>query len=146
MSERPAPGALTPEAVDEFVGRVFPSTPVQGYGCDAIGEGFAVARWRHDPAVLRPGGLISGPTQFATADLALWYLSFTVLGLAPMAVTSDLQITFLRPARGGDLLARAELLRAGASRITGRVLLWIDGAPDRPVSHATGNYAVLSGA
>jgi uncharacterized protein (TIGR00369 family) len=145
MSEPgPPKNALTPAAVDEFVARVFPSTAAQGYGCAEIGVGYAVARWTHDAGALRPGGLISGPTQFGAADLALWYLSFTVLGLVPMAVTSDLQITFLRPARGGDLIARAELLRAGRSRITGRVLLWIDGAPDRPVSHATGNYAVLS--
>jgi len=134
---------LTPAEVDEFVARVYPATPGLGYRCDAIGPGFAVARWSHDPRALRPGELISGPTQFGAADLALWYLSFTVLGLAPMAVTSDLHISFLRPARGGDLLARAELLRAGKTRITGRVLLWIDGAEDRPVAHATGNYAVL---
>ncbi len=136
--------ALTPLEVDEFVAAHYPATSVQGFRCDSIGEGFATTRWLHDPEQLRPGGLISGPTQFAAADLALWFLSFTLLGLAPMAVTSDLHIVFLRPARGGDLLARAELLRAGKSRISGRVLAWVDGAPDRPVSHATGAYARLA--
>jgi uncharacterized protein (TIGR00369 family) len=136
---------LTPAAVDAFIASVFPAA-ARTHACDSIGPGVAVARWRYDAAELRPGGLISGPTQFATADLALWYVSFTVLGLAPMAVTSDLQIAFLRPATGGDLLARAELLRAGKTRITGRVLLWIEGREDRPVAHATGSYAKLVGA
>jgi len=135
---------LTPKEIDDFVAASYPATASQGFRCDAVGEGFAVVRWQHDPAVLRPGGLISGPTQFTAADLALWYLSFTVLGLAAMALTSDLHIVFLRPARGGDLVARAELLRAGKSRISGRVLAWVDGAPDRPVSHATGAYALLA--
>lgn len=134
---------LSPEAVNEFVGRLYPATAPQGFRCEAIGAGHAVARWTHDPTSLRPGGLISGPTQFAAADLALWYLSFTIVGLEAMAVTADLQITFLRPAAGGDLLARAELLRAGKSRISGRVLLWIEGTEDRPVSHATGSYSLL---
>lgn len=142
MSRPPATAPLDPAAVDAFVASVFPAA-ARGFRCDAIGEGFAVARWTHDPAELRPGGLISGPTQFAAADLALWFLSFTVLGLAPMAVTADLHITFLRPALGGDLLARAELLRAGKTRLSGRVTAWIDGAADRPVSHAVGSYSLL---
>jgi uncharacterized protein (TIGR00369 family) len=134
---------LTAGEVDRFVAIEYPSVHGSGYRCEDIGDGFAVARWHYDPSVLRPGGLISGPTQFTLADLALWYLSFTIVGLKPMAVTSDVHITFLRPAKGGDLLARAELLRAGKSRISGQVRTWVDGAPGRPVSHAVGAYGVL---
>ncbi len=133
---------LEPSEVDAFVAQVFPSAAAD-YRCEAIAEGTATARWKYNEARLRPGNLISGPTQFATADLALWYMSFSVLGLEPMAVTSDMQITFLRPASGGDLLARAELLRAGKTRLCGRVLLWVEGDEERPVAHVTGNYAIL---
>jgi len=133
----------TPEQVNAFVAEVYPSAYADGHRCEEMAPGRAVARWLHDPATLRPGGLISGPTQFALADLVLWHLSFTVLGLAPMAVTSDLHITFLRPATGGDLIARADLLRAGKTRIVGDVKLWVDGAPDRLVAHAIGSYARL---
>jgi uncharacterized protein (TIGR00369 family) len=59
-----------------------------------------------------------------------------------MAVTSDLAITFLRPASGGDLVAEAMLLRAGRMRISGRVEIRVDG-DDRLVAHASGSYAVL---
>lgn len=136
---------LTPGDVDAFVAEHYPSAHAQGLRCEELGDGYAVARWHYDGGTLRPGQLISGPTQFALADTALWFLAFTELGLAPMAVTSDLNIAFLRPAAGGDLLARADLLRAGKSRITGRVTIWVEGEEGRPVSHATGSYAVLGG-
>ncbi len=135
---------LTAEDVNRFVIEQYPASFSDGFRCVDLGEGFAIARWHHDASTLRPGALISGPTQFALADSALWYLSFTVVGLQPMAVTSDLHIVFLRPAAGGDLWARAELLRAGRTRISGRVNVWVDGAEHRPVAHATGAYSVLS--
>lgn len=135
---------LKPEGVNAFIAAEYPSSFTAGYRADDLGAGFARVRWLYDGATLRPGGFISGPTQFTAADMALWVLSFTVLGLQPMAVTSDVHITFLRPAVGGDLLAHAELLRAGKSRISGQVRIWVDGAEDRPVSHAVGGYAVLT--
>jgi uncharacterized protein (TIGR00369 family) len=133
----------TPEAVNEFFARELPSAYAGGHRCVETGPGLAVARWRYDAAALRPGGFISGPTQFMLADVAFWFLTFTVLGLAPMAVTSELYISFLRPAVGGDLVARAELLRAGKTKISGTVRIWVDGAPDRPVAHVTGSYVQL---
>jgi uncharacterized protein (TIGR00369 family) len=135
----------TPEAINEFVAREFPSAHGTGSRCVEIGRDHAVARWTYDPGMLRPGGFISGPLQFALADTALWFMTFTVLGLAPMAVTSEINIQFLRPAVGGDLVARAELLRAGKHKITGAVRLWIDGSQDRPVAHAVGSYMLIGG-
>lgn len=147
MTEVPRPThgqtpSLTPSEINDFVAVQYPAASGR-YRSVEIGEGYAVARWAHDPALDRPGGLISGPTQFTLCDTVLWHLSFTVVGLRAMAVTSDLHITFLRPARGGDLLARAELIRAGRSRITGDVIVWVDGERDRPVAHAVGSYALL---
>lgn len=133
----------TVSQVNQLVAETFPAASRDGYRCIDIGEGFAVARWTHDRELDRPGGLISGPTQFTICDTALWYLSFTIVGLEPMAVTSDLHITFLRPAIGGDLLARADLVRSGKSRIFGQVRVWVDGDESRPVAHATGSYAKL---
>lgn len=131
---------ISPAEVDAFIAEHYPAMAASGVRCEEISEGLAVARWRHNPEALRPGNLISGPTQFELADAALWMLAFTVVGLEAMAVTMDLHITFLRPATGGDLLARAELLSAGRTRISGEVRLWVDG-DDRGVSHAVGSYA-----
>ena len=135
----------TPAEVNRFVAEEFPAAFADGYRCEETADGMAVARWLFDDSTLRPGGLIAGPTQFALADISLWFLAFTVLGLSPMAVTSNITIDFLRPAVGGDLLARATRLRAGKTRISGRVDVWVEGAADRIVAHATGGYALLEG-
>ncbi len=133
----------TVDEVNRLVAEVYPAASADGFRCVDIGDGFAVARWTYDPALDRPGGFISGPTQFTICDSALWYLSFTIVGLQPMAVTADLNMTFLRPAVGGDLVARAVLIRAGRARIFGDVRVWVDGAEERQVAHATGSYALL---
>ena len=135
------PDRLSPADVDRLVSQGFPAAYAGGYRCEEMGEGWATARWTYDPDTLRPGGYISGPTLFGLADLAFWFATFTVLGPAPMAVTSDLSISFLRPALGGDVLGRAELLRVGKTRLYGEVRLWVDGAADRLVAHATGSYS-----
>lgn len=138
-----APTSIGPDAINEFFLREFPHAHGSGIRCVEVGDRHVVSRWSYDPTTLRPGGFISGPTQFALADTALWFLTFTVLGLAPMAVTSEMQIHFLRPAAGADLYARGDLLRAGKHKITGTVRLWVDGAPDKPVSFVTGSYMQL---
>ena len=130
---------LTPEQVNAFIRDAYPSA-AEIYRCEDLAAKQAVARWPFDPDQNRPGGLISGPVQFGLADVAFWFATFTVLGLAPMAVTSELGIRFLRPASGGDLMARAEILRSGRSGLVGDVRLWVDGAPDRLVAVAHGTY------
>jgi uncharacterized protein (TIGR00369 family) len=134
----------TADEINAFFIREFPAAHASGNRCMETGPGFVVSRWTYDRTTLRPGGFISGPTQFALADTGLWFLSFTVLGLAPMAVTSEINIAFLRPAVGGDLWARAEMLHAGKHKIVGTVRLWVDGAPDKPVSHAVGSYMQIA--
>lgn len=108
-----------------------------------IGRDFALVRRDIDPAAARPGGLVSGPAQFAMADAALWYLSFGVLDrIELMALTSDMDISFLRPASGEVLWARAELLSAGSRKIVGAVRVWCDDREAAPCAVAKGTYVL----
>jgi uncharacterized protein (TIGR00369 family) len=132
---------LTPDQVNEFVAEVYPSSFADGTRCVELGDGMALVRWPYQAAELRPGGYISGPRMFAAADSALWFATFTIVGLEPMAVTSELSIRFVRPAHDGDLMARALLNSVGLRRLVGTVELWIDGQPERPVAIAQGSYA-----
>ena len=92
---------------------------------------------------VRPGGFISGPTQFALADAALWYLAFVAIGrVEPMALTSELSIRFLRPAVGVELWARATLEGAGRRNVVGSVRIWVDEREDRATAVAQGTYAL----
>ena len=130
----------TPDEVNAFLARAFPASHGGGVRCEELAERTAVARWTHDEGVLRPGGYISGPTIFGLADSALWFACFTAIGIEAMAVTSEMSIRFLRPARNGDLMARARLDSVGRRRIVGTIDMWIDGAPDRLVAVAQGTY------
>jgi uncharacterized protein (TIGR00369 family) len=132
---------MTPDEVDELVREGFPAAYGGGYRCLRLGEGWAEGRWIYDPSSLRPGGYISGPVLFGLADVTLWFATFTVLGPALMAITSELSISFLLPAIGGDVLARAEILRTGRTRLYGEIRLWMEARPDRLVAHATGSYS-----
>lgn len=129
------------DEVNRMIREGFPSAWEDGARCESLADGEAVVRQLYRPEGNRPGGYIPGPTQFAVADLALWCAVFTRIGLEPMSVTSDLHIHFLRPAVGGDLMARCKILRVGKSRIHGTVDVWIDGDPDRLVAHAVGAYS-----
>ncbi len=132
----------SPEDLDTFVASAYPAVAAAGVRCESIGNATATARWTFDEDALRPGRYISGPTMFTLADSALWFATFSVIGIEPMAVTSELSIRFLRPARDGDLLARAQIQSVGTRRIVGTVELWIDGTPDRLVAVAQGAYSV----
>ena len=65
--------SVSADEVNAFLDGVFPGT---GNRCVEIGEGYAVAEFRVEPDPLRPGGYVSGPTQFGVADAALWYALF----------------------------------------------------------------------
>ena len=95
------------------------------------------------PENLRPGGFISGPTQFGLADAALWYLVFGAIGrIEPMAMTSELSMRYLRPAQGSILWAKATLEKAGRRNVVGTVHLWTDDNIDRITATAQGTYAL----
>jgi uncharacterized protein (TIGR00369 family) len=129
-----------PTTVNEMVRREFPGSANE---CVELGDGFALARLIAAPESLRPGGFISGPTQFGLADAALWYLTFTAIGrIEPMALTSELSIRYLRPAIGEVLWARATLEAAGRRNVVGTVHLWVDDHHHRPTATAQGTYAL----
>ncbi len=132
---------LTVDEVNAFIADAFPAAARDGVRCEELGDGTAIARWTFDETQLRPGRYISGPTIFAVADSALWFATFTVIGLEAMAVTSEMSVRFLRPAQGGDLLARAHINSAGSRRLVGTIELWVDGSPNRLVAVAQGTYA-----
>jgi uncharacterized protein (TIGR00369 family) len=126
--------------VNDMIRREFPGT---NHFCHELGDGFAVARHEVTDGALRPGGFISGPTQFGIADAALWYLAFTAIGrIEPMALTSELSIRYLRPAIGRILWARASLEAAGRRSVVGSVHVWVDDRGDRPTATAQGTYAL----
>lgn len=108
--------------------------------CTEVGRKHAVASLTPEAPDLRPGAYISGPTLFAAADAALWFLCFGASGrLEPLALTSDLTIRFLHPARGETVFARADLNKLGGRSVVGTVTVWTE-SPDAPTAVAQRMY------
>ncbi len=76
-------------------------------------DGFAVTLLRTDQRHMRPGNMVSGPTQMALADTVAYVCVFTKLGITPMAVTSSLNMHFLRPCIGPAVRAEGTMVRIG---------------------------------
>lgn len=129
---------ITADLITAEAGRLYPGCGVE---CHQVGPDWVLAHRQARPDDIRPGEYISGPTQFATADSALWFLAFVVLGrIEPMAVTSELSIRYLRPARGSRLWARASLDSLGRRQMVGSVRVWAADRADRPSAIAQGSY------
>lgn len=132
---------ITPAIINDAVTQAFPGA--EQVTCADVGRDFALARRDIDPDSARPGGLVPGPSQFAIADAALWFLTFGVIdGIELMALTSEMDISFLRPASGAVIWARAQLLSAGNRRIVGSVKVWCDDREQAPSSVAKGTYVL----
>lgn len=139
-SDQEAASVPSVDAVNEMIEHLFPGS---NNTCEALGTNFAVARRDIADAELRPGAYVSGPSQFGLADAALWYLVFGATGrIEPMALTSELSIRFLRPARGKVLWARATLEVAGRRNVVGTVHVWCDDREHKPTATAQGTYAL----
>ena len=99
-------------------------------------------RQRYSERMLRPGATISGPTLMALADFAMYVVLLSAIGPVGLAVTTNLNINFLRKGQPGqDVLAVAKLLKLGKRLAVGEVSLLSAGSPD-PIAHVTATYSI----
>ena len=95
---------------------------------------------------LRPGGTVSGPTLMALADGVAYIALLSRIGPAALAVTTNLNINFLRRPRPVDLVADARILKLGRTLALCDVLLYSDGGGpedlERPVAQSVVTYSM----
>ena len=99
-------------------------------------------RQRYSDQMLRPGGTVSGPTLMALADYAMYVLLLSAIGPVGLAVTTNLNINFLRKGQPGqDILAAAKLMKLGKRLAVGEVNL-LSGTSTDPIAHMTATYSI----
>ncbi|WP_428696728.1 PaaI family thioesterase [Stappia sp.] len=134
---------MTVSELNAFLDREFPQIHADGriYEIEAVGPGEAVLSVKPSEKHLRPGGTISGPTMMALADLAAYAVILAHIGPVALAVTTNLNMNFLRKPGPGDLVGTCRLLKLGKRLavtecgISGR-------GEDDLVAHATATYSI----
>ena len=130
---------VTTAQLNHFFKNDFPQADII---VEQVGGKSATIRNRITEQHFRPGGTVSGPVLMEVADAALYVAILGELGLVAMAVTTNLNINFLRkPASDQDIIAQCTLIKVGKLLVIGEVSLYSEGL-DEPVAHAVGTYAI----
>jgi uncharacterized protein (TIGR00369 family) len=137
---------MTADAIGKLLHEVFPQAFYPGCGLtiERVGHGDIRVRRQFEEDHLRPGGTISGPTMMELADFAMYVAVFSAIGPQPLAVTTNLNINFLRKPARADLIADARLMKVGKRLAVGEVTIFSDGSSD-PVAHVTSTYSIPNG-
>ncbi len=121
----------------------FPETFNPGTGLVILEIWHGGCRLRQDflKNSLRPGGTISGNTMMLLADVSMYVAVLASIGWTPLAVTTNLNINFLKKPAPGALEAECRLLKIGKRLAVGEVSIRSVGEEDL-VAHATSTYSI----
>ena len=127
------------EEIAAFMAREFPQSKIV---VESIGDKSAIVRHKIGSDELRPGNTVAGPVMMGLADAAIYVAILGELGLVALAVTTNLNINFLRkPRADADIIARCALIKLGTRLAIGEVFLYSEGN-EEPVAHAVGTYSI----
>lgn len=134
---------MTVPELETFLRREFPQAFASGDIVIEAADGASCRlKQRYSDQMLRPGETISGPTLMALADFAMYVVLLSAIGPVGLAVTTNLNINFLRKGPPGhDLVASARLLKLGKRLAVGEVSLMSGDSPDI-IAHVTATYSI----
>lgn len=132
----------TPASFAEVTRKTTPVAELFDFRPEMLANGTARMRAPFRPEFTRHGGTISGPVLMALADYAMYGAVMSAVADGDKAVTSSLNINFLRRPAPRDVIAEAKLIRCGKRLAYGEVLLYSDGEAGEPVAHVTSTYAI----
>ena len=105
----PPPPLMNVQQVQAFLDREFPQLLHDGraFTLELVGPLAARMRMAYHEKHLRPGGTISGPAMFGLADVTLYVANSGHCRAGGLAVTTNLNINFLRKPEPADLIGDA---------------------------------------
>lgn len=129
------------EEFQQLIDEALPLCRLFGIRTESIGYGEATMKMHFNPDLIRPGGTVAGPALMAIADATLYAVVLGMIGRVELAVTTSLNINFLRKPPQADIIAEGRILKLGQRLAVGEVMLFSDGV-DEPVAHVTGTYSI----
>ncbi|MDH3536101.1 MAG: PaaI family thioesterase [Gammaproteobacteria bacterium] len=130
---------VSTEKFNEIIRVELPSAADSGIYLREIEEGRAELVLPYSEKSLRPGGTIAGPFMMMLADVCMFAVVLSMLGEIKLAVTTSLNINFLRKPSTCDLVARGSIIKLGKRLAVVEVSIYSD---DNIVAHATGTYSI----
>lgn len=141
-----AAGVLSRDELEAFFRQVFPQAEPERFVLIEVSRERVVFQFRAGPRDLRPGNTVSGPLLMALADTGVYLAVLAHIGRVALAVTTSLNIDFLRKAEAGLLTVETRLLKLGKRLAVGRVEIFSEHVVEGPVAHATATYSIPPGA
>lgn len=124
--------------VQEIIHRGVPLFQEFGMVVEEASPAYARLRLPYATRHLRHGGSLSGPAMMSLVDSAMYAVLLHNCGAEQMALTSDIQIRFLRRAPSKDAIAEARILKQGSRLVVIEVDIYADGEKDKVATRATG--------
>jgi uncharacterized protein (TIGR00369 family) len=134
---------MSAEELNTFVAAHFPHLD-ENFRVEEVEDRAARVRLLYHDRHLRPGETISGASLMALADLAMYVTLLGMIGPVALAVTTNLNINFLRKPAKVDVVAQCRLLKLGKRLAVGEVIMRSEGDTE-PVAHATVTYSIPPG-
>jgi uncharacterized protein (TIGR00369 family) len=132
---------LSAEELDLLLQSQFPHFEDSRFRVEEVGEMTARVRLPYHERHLRPGETISGPSLMTLADTAMYVAVLAMIGPQLLAVTTSLNINFLRKPAKSDVIAECRILKLGSRLAVGEVTMYSEG-DESPVAHATVTYSI----
>jgi acyl-coenzyme A thioesterase PaaI-like protein len=114
-----------------------------GFVIQSCAPGECALRVPYAASLERPGGIVSGITLMAAADVSMWLAIMTERGAAEQWVTTDLKSAFLSSARATDIFCAARILKLGKRTAYGTAEC--RAAAGELLSHHVVSYALAAG-
>ena len=137
------PPVLATDELARLLAAEFPQVwcAENGLAIDAAWYGGCRLRQAFREQSLRPGATVSGATIMALGDYAVYVALLASIGWVPLAVTTSLNINFLRKPGRADLIAECRLIKIGRRLAVGEVTIRTDGE-EEPAAHLTSTYSI----
>ena len=127
------------EDFNAIIAAELPSAAATGMYLRAIENGRAEVVLPYRDDFLRPGGTIAGPFMMMIADVCMYAVVLSLLGEIKLAVTTNLNINFLRKPADAELVAIGDIIKLGKRLAVIEVSIY---SADELVAHATGTYSI----
>jgi len=132
---------MSVQELEQFLTEHLPFAKHRSLVVERIEQNFAQVRLRYHQRHLRPGGTVSGASLMTLADMAMYVALLGMIGPVALAVTTNLNINFLRKPEPRDVIGECRLLKLGKRLAVGEVKMFSEGESEL-VAHATVTYSI----